>query len=96
MSDAVRGADTLTDGFVDLVCADPLLLRAEFDALINASWESVPPDPPTSTRTLVGVVDPDRRTGDVRLAVSWAGRPRLRPPRIEDVAHQRSPPALGR
>jgi hypothetical protein len=93
MSDATRGAATLTDDFVDLVCSDPSLLRAEFDALIAASWCSEPPTPPTGTRTLVGVVDPDRRPNHIRSAIESAGRPRLRPLRIDEVVHQRSPPA---
>lgn len=91
MTDAARGADTLVDGFVDLVCADPLLLRAEFDALIAASWDGEPPTPPTGTRTLVGVVDPDRRPRSSRLAISMVCRPR--PLRIDAEVHQRSPPA---
>ena len=71
MSEEARSsADTMTDGFADLVCADPLLLRAEFDALIAASWDSEPPTPPTGTRTLVGVVDPDWQPGEAPLGTS--------------------------
>ena len=85
---------TVPDDFVDLVCADPSLLRAEFDALIAASWDSEPPTPPTGTRTLVGVVDPDRRSRRSRLAMSASGRPR--PLRFDAEVHQRSPPgAIG-
>ncbi len=91
MFDSARGTDTLTDDFVDLVCADPLLLRAEFDALVAASWDSEPPTPPTSTRTLVGVVDPDRRRRWYPLVVQAVGQPR--PLRIDAEVHQRSPPA---
>ncbi len=36
-----RGFD---DAFTDLVCSDEELVRAEFDALIRASWR--PPAPP--------------------------------------------------
>jgi hypothetical protein len=94
MSEATHGAVTLTDDFVDLVCADPSLLRAEFDALVAASWDSEPPTPPTGTRTLVGVIDPDRRLRRSRLATEAVYRPR--PLRIDAVAHQRSPPRSGR
>ncbi len=90
MFDSAR-ADTPTDSFVDLVCADPLLLRAEFDALVAASWHSEPPAPPTSTRTLVGLIDPDARDHWAALAIRSAGRPRSF--RIDAEVHQRSPPA---
>jgi len=91
MFDSARGTESLTDDFVDLVCADPQLLRAEFDALVAVSWDSEPPAPPTSIRTLVGVVDPDRRRHWFPLAVQAVGRPR--PMRIDAEVHQRSPPA---
>jgi hypothetical protein len=90
MSDAAPDVATLTDEFVDLVCADPLLLRAEFDALVAASFDSEPPAP--MARTLVGVLDPDRRTRRFRLAIDAVGRPR--PSRIDAVVHQRSPPTV--
>jgi len=32
--------------FVDLICADPDLLRAEFDAIIQAEWNNTPPRRP--------------------------------------------------
>jgi hypothetical protein len=95
MSEAARSAGTITDGFADLVCADPLLLRAEFDALIAASWDSEPPTPPTGTRTLVGVVDPDRHSGAPLLVTDGAARPRSGSLRIDEQGHQRSPPARG-
>ena len=89
MSDTAPG-DTLTDGFVDLVCSDPLLLRAEFDALVADSWDCEPPAPPTSTRTLVGVLDPDRRASADDLSDPTIGRPRRS--RTDARVHQRSPP----
>jgi len=91
MSDAAPGVATLTDEFVEVVCADPLLLRAEFDALVAASWDCVPRPPPRSTRTLVGVVDPGGDPRRIPLAIRAVGRPR--PPRIDAEVHQRSPPA---
>jgi hypothetical protein len=36
--------------FVDLVCADDELMRAEFDALIAASWPTPPAVPPVRPR----------------------------------------------
>jgi len=42
MTLSTREADA---AFADLICADPQLLRAEFDALISASF-SEPPAPP--------------------------------------------------
>lgn len=37
-----------TDEFLDLVCADEDLLRAEFDAIIDATWSPPPARPPAS------------------------------------------------
>jgi len=43
-------AAPVEQAFIDLVCQDEQLLRAEFDALIAASWQTprgpVPPAPP--------------------------------------------------
>ena len=36
----------MQEAFADLVCADPDLIRAEFDAIIEANWGSA--DPPAS------------------------------------------------
>ena len=88
--DTAPGTHTLTDGFADLVCADPLLLHAEFDALIAASWDSEPPTPPTGTRTLVGVVDPNHQRHWPPPANHTIQRPT--PPRTDTQVHQRSPP----
>jgi len=45
------GPATVTgQAFVDLVCADDELMRAEFDALIAASWPSPPAVPPVPPR----------------------------------------------
>ena len=40
--------------FVDLVCADPELLRAEFDGLVAACWDSPPRWPPRPKRAAAG------------------------------------------
>ncbi|MCU7723858.1 hypothetical protein ODJ79_09045 [Actinoplanes sp. KI2] len=49
---ALAGAGPATTGqaFVDLVCADDELVRAEFDALIAASWPTPPAVPPVPPR----------------------------------------------
>jgi len=41
---------TTDDAFLDLVCRDEELVRAEFDALIAASWHLPPPPPPAAPR----------------------------------------------
>jgi hypothetical protein len=47
---APPAATPVEQAFIDLVCQDEQLLRAEFDALIAASWQTprrpVPPAPP--------------------------------------------------
>lgn len=37
---------TVDDAFLDLIYGDEEFLRAEFDALISASWDPPPPRPP--------------------------------------------------
>ncbi len=49
-----RGFD---DAFTDLICSDDELVRAEFDALIRASWR--PPAPPAPAAA-AGPADPGR------------------------------------
>jgi len=39
-------AEAKQDAFIDLICQDDDLLRAEFDALIAASWDPPPAAPP--------------------------------------------------
>jgi len=91
MSKTDPGVVTQTDDFVDLVCADPSLLRAQFDALIHASWDSEPPTPPPSMRTLVGLVEPDRDPQRLLFGQDPVVRPRSL--RYDAAVHQRSPPA---
>jgi len=45
-------ADRLDDEFVDLICEDDELVRAEFDALVAACWDLTPPParPPAPSR----------------------------------------------
>jgi hypothetical protein len=39
-------AGTIDDAFLDIICHDEELLRAEFEALVAASWDDPPPPPP--------------------------------------------------
>jgi len=76
--------------FLDLICHDPDLLAAEFDAIIAAEW----PEPPgNGFRQGIGDGHPNR--GAARCAAdplrSTASRPRH--PGIGGWARQRSPPA---
>lgn len=45
-SGAPAPAGTIDDAFLDIICHDEELLRAEFDALVAASWDEPPPPPP--------------------------------------------------
>jgi hypothetical protein len=96
MAVTTGGSDTATrDAFLDVVCRDEELLRAEFEAIIGASWPgsseppaSPPPAPPgPADRQPPGPERPDwpaPSTRAARLPVPprlWRGR-------------QRSPPAL--
>jgi hypothetical protein len=42
-TDSLPAAGIEDDPFFEIVRSDPLLLRAEFDDLIDASWGNVPP-----------------------------------------------------
>jgi hypothetical protein len=44
---SVRRFTTDQDAFLALVCADEELLRAEFEAIIDACWDRPPPTRPT-------------------------------------------------
>ncbi|MCU7727088.1 hypothetical protein ODJ79_25455 [Actinoplanes sp. KI2] len=72
--------------FVDLVCADDELMRAEFDALIAASWPSPPAVPPVPPRR------PAPWPGGPALPPGEAARPPIH--HIPDTSwrRQRAPP----
>jgi len=38
-----RTASRVRDEFVELICNDDELVRAEFDAIVAASWDTAPP-----------------------------------------------------
>jgi hypothetical protein len=44
-----RSAD-ISESFIELVCQDEEWLRAEFDALIAAGWDTPSQSPPTAPR----------------------------------------------
>lgn len=79
----------LDDEFLELVCSDEELLRAEFDAIIAREWAGSPsrPGPP------VAASRPDG--GDRRRRRWWGGRSALSGPDhpvISGWRRQRSPP----
>ena len=81
-------ADVGTDeAFLDLVCADDDLLRAEFEAIIEANW----PAPPRSSARLPW---PDRPTprGSRRRSVPTIAPSVRRAPADGRGGRQRSPP----
>lgn len=94
--DAVAVMNTLLatgiedDPFDDIVWHDPELLRAEFDELIDASWNSyIPPSRPRATVTGdCPRTDPPREPPSTRDIASPA---RIVP--AERPRTQRSPPA---
>jgi len=79
------------DAFIDLVYQDEDLVRAEFDALVAAAWDTPPPLPPA----LPQPADP---------APGWPVGPPPRPPAPAAgpaptgwwLCRQRSPPGLHR
>jgi hypothetical protein len=83
---AMRGAD---EQFLDVICADEDLVRAEFDAIIAAEWPSPPPARPDRG------ADAERRPCRTRQRreASVADLPsRPRHPGIGGWTRQRSPP----
>jgi hypothetical protein len=75
--------------FLDLICADKELLRAEFDAIIAAGW---PAEPPTVRGT---GCRRDRPPFGSRGAVAfddWLPRPQRDSPEVRARSRQRSPP----
>lgn len=84
--------DSAQDEFLQLICADPDLLRAEFDAIVTAGWPSDPP--PVRRRRPAG--GPPSRPPGRSVRARHSGDPAAGDgprPAIEDRARQRSPPA---
>jgi hypothetical protein len=84
--DAVLGVD---EQFLELVCADDELLRAEFDAIIAEEWGGSPavPDPPPASS---GADPGPRGQGPPRGCPATTRRPHR--PGADGWSRQRSPP----
>jgi hypothetical protein len=82
---------TISDPFVDLICADDEWLRDEFDAIIAESWD-IPADPPPPPAE-------DGRPAERNPGASppVAATPCLAPPPARWSTHRkaRSPPPAG-
>jgi hypothetical protein len=82
---------TLVDtAFLDLLCHDEELLRAEFDELISAGWPTPPPPPPPPAMPRPAE-RPPWWTGPTLLAQPGAAAGRPAGP-ADERHRQRSPP----
>ncbi|MEV6904824.1 hypothetical protein [Amycolatopsis sp. NPDC051372] len=81
----------MTSGFADLVCADPAWLRAEFDAIMTASFDVLPPYP---ARSRPGSTGP-QRSGRPTRTVTTGGPLVGVVPATRGGHRQRSPPLIG-
>jgi hypothetical protein len=90
--DNLRSDAAIDAEFVDLMCADEDLLRAEFDAIIAAEYPDPPPSSPSDLCRRAGAryVRPARRPAPHNLPL-----PR-QVPATECVTRQRSPPLADR
>jgi hypothetical protein len=82
-------ARRVDDQFLDLICTDADLLRAEFEAIIAAEWPSPPANPPGHRTTGQHPTSRAARWLTARLGGA-VSRPRQ--PGIGGWARQRSPP----
>ncbi|MET7998309.1 hypothetical protein ABZU76_46310 [Amycolatopsis sp. NPDC005232] len=90
MPDTTR-REAVTSGFAELVYADPAWLRAEFDAIMTANFDVLPPYP---ARPRPGSTGP-QRSGRPPHAVATGG-PLVGMVRAIRGGHrQRSPPLIG-
>ena len=85
---ALAGVD---EQFIEVMCADEELLRAEFDAIIAEEWPGSPPpaDPAPGTP---GANQGPRGSGLPGRRVATSGRPHH--PGADGWSRQRSPPGL--
>jgi len=79
------GRTTAAD-FLAVLCADEELLRAEFDAIVDANWDAPPPVPPARPG------GPDRRPAPVRPPRRIPRPAPGRHPAGRGPARERSPP----
>ena len=86
--------ETLEEQFLELVCADPDLLQAEFEAIVSAEWPAPSPQAPPRLPPLRRPAGrpPVPRGGDWRGAGLERLASRPRDPGIGGWGRQRSPP----
>jgi hypothetical protein len=87
--DPVGRARSIKEEFLELVCADKDLLRAEFDAIIAQGWPTS--RPPASPEAKSGAAGPHRPRQPERRGVR-ALRDESRHPHGRLQGRQRSPP----
>lgn len=97
---SVDAARSSQEQFVELMCADAELVRAEFDAIIAAEWSQPPPDepdsgpppepPPRGPRRLASGQTPGLPNQKRRTGISASSRQRS-PPRHPAPPWQRQP-----
>jgi len=88
-SDGTDLAGTLEEQFIELVCSDEDLLRAEFEAIVAAEWPAPPSAPPPRRDSAGRPFTPsDGRPGTGRRERAAS---HLRHP-IQRRATQRAPP----
>lgn len=88
---STRSASTMPtarEAFLDLILRDEQLLRAEFDALIAASWNPPPPSPPAPSAPTDR--PPGRPVTPYPDVAAWPGRA---VPARAAPNRQRSPPS---
>ncbi|HZP51976.1 hypothetical protein [Actinocrinis sp.] len=81
----MRGATRAPDTFIDLICGDDELVRAEFDALIRECWPGDPPGPPPHPPA-------SHPRGTYRPRGSAPAPAITRAPAARHIASQRAPP----
>jgi len=87
-SATISAAPPVEHAFIDLVCQDEQLLRAEFDALIAESWQTPPgPVPPAPPRR-----PPPSTPPSSAMTVDGRPTPTQHVPDAEGWQRQRAPP----
>ena len=84
-----RSAVQVQETFAELVCADPDLVRAEFDAIIEANWGGAEPPALAGSSDIVREPPSHDRVGPEAHGIEHAS---TRPRRTYGLARLRSPP----